>query len=135
MWVLQYECCTVQYCTSTRMSTGSVLRTPVPSLPCSPYLKPCSSPLAAFTGVVCTVRVVVSLTMALLSEIAEFGAQTGKLKAPESWASSSPNAASAYWVRKWKQEVSGWLQVTMSDTLLRQTSLASACIGPKLRTL
>ena len=53
--------------------------------------------------------------LALLSEIAEFGAQTGKLKAPESWASSSPNAASAaYRVRKWKQEVSGWLQVTMS---------------------
>ena len=64
--------------------------------------------------------------LALLSEIAEFGAQAGKLiKAPESWASSSPNAASAYWVRKWKQEVSGWLQVTMSDTLLRQTSRAS----------
>ena len=63
--------------------------------------------------------------LALLSEIAELGAQSGKLKAPESWASSSPNAASAYWVRKWKQEVSGWLQVTMSDTLLRQTSRAS----------
>ena len=64
--------------------------------------------------------------LALLSEIAEFGAQTGKLKAPESWASSGSNAASdAYWVRKWKQEVSGWLQVTMSDTLLRQTSRAS----------
>ena len=66
--------------------------------------------------------------LALLSEIAEFGAQTGKLKAPESWASSSPNAAllCAYWVRKWKQEVSGWLQVTtMPDTLLRQTSRAS----------
>ena len=63
--------------------------------------------------------------LALLSEIAELGAQAGKLKAPESWASSSPNAASAYWVRKWKQEVSGWLQVTMSDTLLRQTSRAS----------
>ena len=67
--------------------------------------------------------------LALLSEIAEFGAQTGltgKLKVPESWASSSPKAASsAYWVRKWKQEVSGWLQVTMSDTLLRQTSRAS----------
>ena len=64
---------------------------------------------------------------ALLSEIAELGdqQQAGKLKAPESWASSSPNAASAYWVRKWKQEVSGWLQVTMSDTLLRQTSRAS----------
>ena len=55
--------------------------------------------------------------LALLSEIAEFGAQAGKLKAPESWASSSPN--------EWKQEVSGWLQVTMSDTLLRQTSRAS----------
>ena len=27
--------------------------------------------------------------------------------------------------RRWKQEVSGWLQVTMSDTLLRQTSRAS----------
>ena len=63
--------------------------------------------------------------LALLSEIAELGAQAGKLKVPESWASSSPNAASAYWVRKWKQEVSGWLQVTMSDTLLRQTSRAS----------
>ena len=48
--------------------------------------------------------------LALLSEIAELGARAGKLKAPESWASSSPNAASAYWVRKWKQEVSGWLQ-------------------------
>ena len=75
--------------------------------------------------------------LALLSEIAELGAQAGKLnKAPESWASSSPNAASAYWVRKWKQEVSGWLQVTMSDTLLRQTSRASVyCMVPKLRTL
>ena len=47
--------------------------------------------------------------LALLSEIAEFGAQTGKLKAPESWSCSSPKAASAaYWVRKWKQEVSGY---------------------------
>ena len=68
--------------------------------------------------------------LALLSEIAQFGAQTGKLKVPESWASSSPNAASAYWVRKWKQEVSGWLQVTMSDsTLLRQTSHRASVYG------
>ena len=77
--------------------------------------------------------------LALLSEIiaTELGAQAGKLKAPESWASSSPNAASAYWVPKWKQEVSGWLQVTMSDTLLRQTSRSASvyCMGPKLRTL
>ena len=67
--------------------------------------------------------------LALLSEIAEFGdPQAGKLKAPESWGSSSPNAASAYWVRKWKQEVSGWLQVTMSDTLLRQTCISCLCV-------
>ena len=41
-------------------------------------------------------------------------------------------AQSAYWVRKWKQGVSGWLQViTMSDTLLRQTYLVPLlCIGP-----
>ena len=37
-----------------------------------------------------------------VSEIAEFGAQTGKLRVPESWACLSPKAASAYWVRKWK---------------------------------
>ena len=61
----------------------------------------------------------------LMLEIAELGAQTGKLKVPESWSCSNPKAASAYWVRKWKQEVSGWLQVTWSDTLLRQTSRAS----------
>ena len=29
----------------------------------------------------------------LLSEIAEFGGQTGKLKAPQSWSCSSPKAA------------------------------------------
>ena len=65
--------------------------------------------------------------LAILLEIAELGgAQTGKLKVPESWSCSNPQAASAYWVRKWKQEVSGWLlQVTLSDTLLRQTSRAS----------
>ena len=63
--------------------------------------------------------------LAILSEIADLGAETGKLKAPESWSCSNPQAASAYWVRRWKQEVSGWLQVTMSDTLLRQTSRAS----------
>ena len=41
-----------------------------------------------------------------------------------------------YWVRKWKQEVSGWLQVTsMSDTLLRLTSRACSVYGPKLSTL
>ena len=76
------------------------------------------------------------LGVALLSEIAEFGAQTGKLKVPESWASSSPNAASsAYWVRKWKQEVSGWLQVTMSDTYSPSpvdTYLVPLCMGPKV---
>ena len=63
--------------------------------------------------------------LAILSEIAGIGAETGKLKAPESWFCSNPQAASAYWVRSWKQEVSGWLQVTMSDTLLRQTYRAS----------
>ena len=77
------------------------------------------------------------LGVALLSEIAEFGAQTGKLKVPESRASLSPNAvSSAYWVRKWKQEVSGWLQVTMSDTLLHSPSdttyLVPLCMGPKV---
>ena len=69
--------------------------------------------------------------LAILLEIAELGAQTGiKLKVPESWSCSNPiKAASAYWVRKsWKQEVSGWLEVTLSDTLLRQTSRASICI-------
>ena len=46
--------------------------------------------------------------LAILSEIADIGAETGKLKAPESWRScSNPKAASAYWVRRWKQEVSG----------------------------
>ena len=63
--------------------------------------------------------------LAILSEIAELGAQMGKPKVPESWSCSNPKAASAYWVREWKQEVSGWLQVTLSDTLLRQTSRAS----------
>ena len=63
--------------------------------------------------------------LAILSGIADIGAETGKLKAPESWSCSNPQAASAYWVRRWKQEVSGWLQVTLSDTLLRQTSRAS----------
>ena len=48
--------------------------------------------------------------MAILSEIVDIGAYTGKLKAPESWSCSNPKAASAYWVRRWKQqEVSGWL--------------------------
>ena len=51
--------------------------------------------------------------LAILSEIADIGAETGKLKAPESWSCSNPQAASAYLVRRWKQEVSGWLQVTM----------------------
>ena len=64
--------------------------------------------------------------LAILSEIADIGAEIGKLKArAESWSCSNPHAASAYWVRRWKQEVSGWLQVTMSDTLLRHTSRAS----------
>ena len=65
--------------------------------------------------------------LAILLEIAELGAQTGKLKVPESSCSNPKAAASAYWVRKGKQEVSGrrWLQVTLSDTLLRQTSRAS----------
>ena len=78
--------------------------------------------------------------LALLSEIAELGAQSGKLKAPESWASSSPNAASAYWVRKWKQEVSGWLQARGRSrspclTLFFARHLVPPCMGPKLRTL
>ncbi len=65
--------------------------------------------------------------LALLFELAEMGAMmSGKLKTPESWSCSNSKAASAFWVRKWKQEVSGWLQVTLSDTLLRQTSRASA---------
>ena len=72
--------------------------------------------------------------LALLSEIAEFGPQTGKLKVPESWASSS-NAASAYWVRKWKQEVSGWLFRSPCLTLSFARHLVPLCMGPKLRTL
>ena len=43
-----------------------------------------------------------------LSEIADIGAQAGKLKAPESCSCSNPKAASGYWaMRRWKQEVSG----------------------------
>ena len=78
--------------------------------------------------------------LAILSEIADIGAHAGKLisikarpaaRSPGPAAPTIPRqpgtlAASAYWVRRWKQEVSGWLQVTMSDTLLRQTSRASA---------
>ena len=87
--------------------------------------------------------------LAILSEIADIGAQTGKrLKAPDAWSCSNPKAASAYWVRsRWtKQEVSGWLQqgyhgalpwlqVTMSDTLLRQTSRASSVYGSESKDL
>ena len=74
--------------------------------------------------------------IAILSEIAEIrAAQTGKLKQmPDRvvvlQSYSNPiKAASAHWVRKWKQEVSGWLQVTLSHTLLRRTSRASAVYG------
>ena len=50
----------------------------------------------------------------------------GKLKPrPASWHCSSHKGAAASWLRKWKQDISGWLQVTMSDTLLRQTTHAS----------
>ena len=62
--------------------------------------------------------------LALLSELADLGAERGQLRAPESWSCTNSKAASTYWARLWKQEVSGWLQVTMSDTLLRQSSRA-----------
>ena len=48
--------------------------------------------------------------LALLAELAEQGALSGKLKAPESWSCSSPRAASSYWIRRWMQEISAWLQ-------------------------
>ena len=45
--------------------------------------------------------------LAILSEIADIGAETGKLKAPESWSCSNPQAASAYWVRTAQVEAGG----------------------------
>ena len=69
--------------------------------------------------------------LALLSGIAEFGAQAGKLKAPESWASSSPNAASVGLLGAQVEAGGLWMASGhhhMADTLLRQTSRASVYI-------
>ena len=56
--------------------------------------------------------------LSLLDELAWYGALSGKLKTPASWHCSSHQATASFWLRKWKQDISGWLQTTMSDTLL-----------------
>ena len=75
---------------------------------------------------------------ALLSEIAQVGAQTtGKLKARQ-----SPGLARAPRLPRLtgcasgsrRSPDGGWLQVTMSDTLLIARHLVPLCMGPKLRT-
>ena len=76
--------------------------------------------------------------LALLSEIAEFGAQTRKLKVPESWASSSPimmplltGCASGS-----RRSLDGFSSPCLLTLSFAARHLVPLCMGPnKLRTL
>ena len=68
---------------------------------------------------------------AILSEIAEIGAHqtSNKVEMLELWSCSSPKVASASWVRTWKQEVSGYLNVTcLTMSLYHPSSPDISCL-------